>query len=132
MNILKIIVISLCLCAMASATELAGTYTNGADGFDQKTFYVLADGRAFLGVPVKWRYDAEKRSVTVKGNLGVNLAVEERVLIYDHHKNLVVLPSSLALTAKELGFLTLEVPASIRKYLDSFDWNFEKHVIGKK
>ena len=128
----KIFLLFFLLAALVSASEPSGTYTNGADGFDLKTFYVLKDGRGFIGAPVKWRYDSEKQIIVIRGNLGTNLAVEERVLRYDAEKNIISLPDSLALTQARLQFAGKDIHPGILKYLEAFDWNFESHVIGKK
>lgn len=132
MTIIVRLFIFILVSGLLSAAEPLGTYTNGADGFDLKTFYALKDGRGFIGVPVKLTYDAKKGTILVRGNLGANLAVEERILRYDAEKNIVHLPDRESSVQRQLAFVGKDVHPGILKYLETFDWDFEKHVIGRK
>ena len=116
--------------------NIGGTYSNRAEGFYVETLFVAKDSKAFYfvgvaGVPVTWCLDAKRQKITIRGNLGPNLMVEEREFTYDEKSDIVVSTPKASASDSRLANVSKEIPEKIQKFLDSFDWDFDKHVIGK-
>jgi hypothetical protein len=127
--------ITLFLFATILQAEPYGTYTNGSEGFYRESLILSKDGKGFYammaGVPVLWSYNTITKKITIKGNLGVNLKVEERVFGYDETKDYIITSRKASPGDELLGCADKNVDPRIQKALDTFDWNLEKHQIQK-
>jgi hypothetical protein len=129
--------ILLLLAPNIASANLGGIYSNRASGFDVESLFVAKDGKAYYfisvaGVPVKWRLDAKTQTITIRGNLGPNFGVAEREFKYDAKTDVVMSENKDSDRKSRLANISKEIPEKIQQILDTFDWDFEKHVVGGK
>lgn len=115
--------------------DLLGVYANQAEGFYGQSLFLSKNNRAFyfssvIGVPVQWRFDSTSSKIAIKGNLGENMKVEERVFEYIPESHIIITNRNASSPENPtLKFIQKEIPEKVQRRLDSFDWDFSKHEI---
>lgn len=126
-----LLLLAFLVCTLRS--EPFGTYTNGAEGFYRESLVLAKEGKGLysfnVGVPVRWRYDAASKRIIIRGNLGTNLKVQERTFEYVPDKDHIITARKASPGDEVLACVGKKIDERIQKFLDSFDWNLEKHEI---